>query len=268
MDVNINLRTTFNSEAELYNAARPHYPEELFDALVNAAELKNGAKLLEIGPGTGQATESMAKRGYEITGVELGADMADVARRELAQYKNVKIVTGAFEDVEFPDESFDLVFSATAFHWIKPEFKFAKPHRLLKDGGYLAIIGTNHISDESGDEFFFVSLPIYKKYKADEKYGDNFRLSKLAEIKQAALDTNLFSKVYFHAFPLVIRSSAKEYAQLLNTFSPTLAMEKTAREAFLAEIEKLIDEKFGGSLEKHFAMALTLAKKIDSAVGK
>ena len=151
----INLRTTFNNEAELYHAVRPRYPEDLFDALVRTAQLRDGAKLLEIGPGTGQATEPLTKRGYEITAVELGTGLAEVARKALEKYKNVEIITGAFEEVELPPESFDLVYAATAFHWVKPEVKFSKSHKLLKAGGHLVIIGTHHVSDEAGDEFFF-----------------------------------------------------------------------------------------------------------------
>lgn len=130
MKKDINLRATFNNEAELYYAVRPRYPEKLFDALVENAELQEGAKLLEIGPGTGQATEPLAKRRYDITAIELGTDLAEVARKTLGKYKNVDIITGAFEDVELLPQSFDLVYAATAFHWIKPEVKFIKPRKV------------------------------------------------------------------------------------------------------------------------------------------
>lgn len=261
MNKDISLRTTFNNEAELYNAVRPRYPEELFNELIETAQLQDDAKLLEIGPGTGQATEMLAKRGYKIIAVELGTDLAEVARKELVKYKNIQIITGAFEDVELPQESFDLVYAATALHWIKPEIKFTKPNKLLKNGGYLAIIGTNHVSDEEGDEFFFASQHIYKKYKPGGKQDNNFRLSRTAELKVDEIDEKLFTSVFFRAFPLVVPYSAKEYAQLLNTFSPTLSMEPDQRAGFLEEIERLIQEKFGGSIKKSFAMTLTIAKK-------
>lgn len=261
MNKDINLRTTFDNEAELYHAVRPHYPAELFDALVNNTRLKVGAKLLEIGPGTGQATEPLAKLGYEITAVELGADLAEVARKALKEYKNVKIITGAFEDIEFTPESFDLVYAATAFHWIRPEVKFDKPHKLLNSGGHLAIIGTHHVSDEAGDQFFFTSQPIYKKYRPGGSHDDSFRLSRAAELKADKVDENFFIPVFFDTFPLTIRYSAKEYAQLLNTYSPTISMEQSKRAGFLTDIQKLIEEKFGGSIMKRFAMTLTVAKK-------
>jgi SAM-dependent methyltransferase len=261
MSRSFNLRTTFNSEAELYHAVRPRYPEALFEALIEKARLRDGAKLLEIGPGTGQATEPLAKRGYDIIAIELGDDLAEVARKALGKYENVRIVAGAFEDVELPQHSFDLVCAATAFHWIRPEFKFTKSHGLLKERGHLAIIGTNHVSDGKGDEFFLASQPIYKKYKPGGMHDESFRLNRTDEVKAEEVDENLFTPIFFRAFPLVVPYSAKKYSQLLATYSPTISMEANRRATFLEEIERLIEEKFGGSIQKHFAMTLTIATK-------
>lgn len=258
MSKDTSLRTTFNNEAELYHIVRPRYPGELFDALIKTAQLRSHAKLLEIGPGTGQATEPLARRGYEIIAIELGVDLAEVARRALAKYENVEIITGAFEDVDLPRGSFDLVYAATAFHWVESETRFTKPHELLKADGHLAIIGTNHVSDEAGDEFVIASQPIYGRYGPSD---DDFRLRRIAESKADKVDEDLFAPVFFHPFPLSVRYSAEEYAQLLNTYSPTISMEPKERAAFLADIQELIEARFDGYIVKHFAMTLTMAKK-------
>lgn len=255
------LRRTFNKEAELYNAIRPHYPTELFEQLVESVNLSAKARLLEIGPGTGQATKPLAEQGYEIIAVEMGAALADVARRELAQYLKVKVITGTFEDANLPSKTFDLVFSATAFHWIKQDVAFIKTSQLLKPAGHLAIIHTHHVSDQKGDLFFNATVPIYDRYFPP---GDNKKpfLPPITEIKPTTLDEKLFKQIYFGVFPEVINYSAKEYAQLLNTFSPTLALPKTKRTAFLHEIETLINTKFNGQIQKHFGMSLTIAAKV------
>src|SRR5215212_6661519 len=88
------LRATFQEVPELYDRARPTYPDALFDDLEEMAGLRPGSRVLEIGPGTGKATVSLAGRGYGITGVELGADLAAVARRNVPQ---VEIVVADFE---------------------------------------------------------------------------------------------------------------------------------------------------------------------------
>lgn len=260
MNKDVILKTSFNKVARLYHESRPRYPEELFDALVTVTNLPEDAKLLEIGPGTGQATASLAKRGYTISAIELGDDLAEVARQELKEYPNVKILTGSFEDAEFPPTFFDLIYAATAFHWIDQDVRFTRPHNLLINGGHLAIIETVHVSDERGDEFFIASQPVYKKYQLDDPKND-FRLPRSDELRPMDMETNLFTLIFFKAFPLIVNYSAREYASLLSTYSPTIAMTPEMRAGFLKDISHLVDTKFGGSIKKHFAMTLTVAKK-------
>ena len=135
---NSELRRTFDTDAEGYAAFRPSYPDALFEDLVSRAALAPDASLLEIGPCTGQATKPLAARGYRITVVELGSSFpAAVARSTLAAYPNVEILTGSFEDSPLPADAFDLIYSATAFHWIQEDIKFSKTHQLLKPAGHL-----------------------------------------------------------------------------------------------------------------------------------
>jgi 2-polyprenyl-3-methyl-5-hydroxy-6-metoxy-1,4-benzoquinol methylase len=78
------LRRTFDSAAACYDAARPDYPDELFDDLVRLARLEPGARLLEVGCATGKATRPLLRRGFSVVCVELGAELAEQARRNLA----------------------------------------------------------------------------------------------------------------------------------------------------------------------------------------
>jgi len=266
---NLNLKTTFNQTVELYHARRPTYPAELFDKLIKDTHLPKHAALLEIGPGTGQATKPLAERGYQITAVELGEELAAKARKVLAEYPNVDIITGAFEAVKLPSESYDLVYSATAIHWVRPELKFAKPHQLLKPNGYLAIIQTEHVSDEAGDDFFFASQPIYQKHhtkdKPINKQGD-FTLPRLKGLQPPEkIDEALFTPESFTVFPMTLSYSSQEYVDLLATYSPHLALPESERAAFLQEMKDLIDKDFGGRMTKHYGMTLTIAQKKDNS---
>jgi SAM-dependent methyltransferase len=257
----IHLRTSFNREARLYHETRPRYPQALFDSLIKVTHLQKNARLLEIGPGTGQATEALARRGYLILAVELGPDLAEVAREALRSYENVEVINGAFEEVELPSESFDLVYAATSFHWVNPAARFMKPHALLKERGHLAIIDTHHVSDEAGDRFFFASRPIFEEYRLNDK-GDDFHKPRTFDLKPFEFDENLFELVFFKAFPIQVRYNSKEFAKLLGTYSPMLAMNPKSRAGFLKEITDLIENQFGGFLNYHFAMTLAIAKKI------
>jgi len=262
MSNNTSLRKTFNNAAGLYNAARPRYPEELFDTLIRTARPGKNSNLLEIGPGTGQATEPLARRGYAITAVELGPALANAARSALKKYPQVRIITGAFEEAKLPLAFFDLVYAASAFHWLRPGIKFTKPHKLLKPSGYLAIISTSHISDEAGDDFFFASQSIYRKYKPGGSFDKNFRLPRITGLKPDTMDNEFFTPVSCDIFPLSIPYTGAGYVRLLRTYSPTLSMPPDNRTSFLRNISRLINAEFGGSIRKKYAFTLTIAKKI------
>jgi ubiquinone/menaquinone biosynthesis C-methylase UbiE len=255
------LRQTFNEVPELYNEARPGYPDELFSTLIDVSNLHKDSKLLEIGPGTGQATRPLAKKGFDITCVEIGNSLTELAKYELRHYSNVEIITGAFEEVVLPPTSFDLVFAATSFHWIEPSAKFLKPHGLLKNKGHLAIIHTNHVSDEKGDVFFNLSQPIYDRYGFTDK-KQKPKLPESNDVKPDEMDKRLFRLIHFGIFPVVVTYTAKNFVQLLNTYSNHLAASKEVQTAFFQEIETLIMDKFQDKIEKHFAMSLSIGQKI------
>ena len=85
------LRTLFDGVAERYDAARPRYPRVVVDDLVALAGLESGSRVLEIGCGTGQLTVDLARRGLDVTAVELGPALAEVARRNLAPYPHARV---------------------------------------------------------------------------------------------------------------------------------------------------------------------------------
>src|SRR5262245_61850089 len=114
-------RESFDEVAELYERARPTYPTPLVEDLVQFASLSKNTRVLEIGCGTGQLTLPLAERGTSIVAVELGTKLASVARRKLAPFENVAVIVADFDRWMLPEEPFDLVVAATAFHWLRPE---------------------------------------------------------------------------------------------------------------------------------------------------
>src|SRR2546429_4736965 len=101
------LRSTFEEIPELYDRARPAYPDALFDDLLRLAP---GPRLLEVGCGTGKATAALAARGYDVTCVELGEGLAAVARRNVPQ---ARVLTADFEMWQ-PDGDFHAVAALAA----------------------------------------------------------------------------------------------------------------------------------------------------------
>jgi SAM-dependent methyltransferase len=138
-------RTVFDGIADAYDRVRPGYPEALF-ADLRANALKPGMAVLEVGCGTGQATRQLAEVAREVWCVELGAALAQRARQNLADLGHVGVLIGSFEEIELPVDPFDLVFSATAFHWVDPSVGFKRVASILKPGGSIALATNAHVA--------------------------------------------------------------------------------------------------------------------------
>ncbi len=149
------LRRIFDQAADRYPDARPESPERLFDALGEEARLQPGDRLLEVGCGPGKATLPLARRGYRIRCVELGPALAAAARANLADFPDVDVIEGAFETYEPAcGERFDLVFAATAWHWVAPSVRYQRAWQLLRPGGHLATWSAVHVFPEDGRPVF------------------------------------------------------------------------------------------------------------------
>src|SRR5262249_28883928 len=148
------LRSTFEQAPDLYDRARPRYPDALFDDLASLAQLPRDARICEIGCGTGQASVPLAERGYRLTCVELGTQLAAVASRKLSRYVRAEVVNADFETWQPENAGYDAIVAFTSFHWIDAASRYAKPASLLRDGGALAVVATHHVLPPDGDEFF------------------------------------------------------------------------------------------------------------------
>jgi SAM-dependent methyltransferase len=133
-------RLVFGEVAELYDSARAGYPEALVDDVLEYAGA-DGQQLraVEVGAGTGKATVSFAARGLQILAIEPSPAMAAVARRNCEQFPGVRVEETSFEDWAAPAAAFGLVYSAQAWHWVRPEVRNRKAAEVLVPGGALAL---------------------------------------------------------------------------------------------------------------------------------
>jgi SAM-dependent methyltransferase len=157
------LRATFDEAALLYDEVRPGHPEELFDDVASLSGITAGGRILEIECGTGQATVPFARRGYRVLCVELGEDLASVARRNLEAYPQAEVYVGPFEEWRLQEAAFDLVVSATAFHWLDPEAAYPKVADALRPRGSLALFWNEHVHTDADRGFYVEAQRIYER---------------------------------------------------------------------------------------------------------
>ena len=231
----------------------------MFDDLVDLAGLRPGSHVLEIGCGTGQATLPLAERKFQITAIELGPNLAAVARRKLARFRNVAVVVAAFEEFPLPAEPFDAVVSATAFHWLDPSVRVTRAADALRPGGVLATIATHHI--DGGDAQFFIDgQDCYRRWPG----SSSFRMSKAAEIPRDSDElehSGRFEPAIYRRYEWEHAYTGQEYVDLLSTYSDHRALDATALQHLLECVRALIDERYGGRIRKRYLNELRIARR-------
>src|SRR5436305_1335669 len=114
-ELHLQRRGLFSSDAVAYDTGRPGYPEPVYDLLRQVCGLGPGADVVEVGPGTGQATGRLLDLDATVTAVELSADFAALLATRF-DGRALSVTVGPFEDVALPQAAFDLVAAATSFH--------------------------------------------------------------------------------------------------------------------------------------------------------
>lgn len=256
------LRATFDSAAQLYQQARPDYPEQLYDELVHLAGLRSGDRLIEIGCATGKATVPLARRGFRITCVEIGAELAAAGRRNFAGLPDVEVIEAAFETWPAEVVAFDLVFAATAWHWIDPVVKYRRAWELLRPGGHLAFWAATHVFPAGGDPFFRDIQDVYDEIGEGLPPGASWpQPGELPDDTAEIEGSGLFGPVAVRQFDWEISYGAEEYIRLLGTFSGHITMDAWKRDRLYGEIRRRLAERPDGRLRRHWGAVLHVARR-------
>jgi SAM-dependent methyltransferase len=254
------LRAIFDEDAERYHRARPGYPAALFDDLAELAELRAESRAVEIGPGTGQATLTLARRGTHVLAVELGPSLAAALRRHAAGLP-VDVVTGAFEDYPLPAAAFDAVLAFTAWHWLAPEVRVHQTASALRPGGSLATVTTTHVL--GGTEQFFVEVQeCYERW--DEATPPGLRPAPAEEIPPATDEVDrseLFHPAVRRRHQQDVAYSTRSYLDVLTTYSGHRALSAELRTGLLHCIGDLIETRYQGTVTKRYLYELRVARR-------
>jgi SAM-dependent methyltransferase len=226
------LRYTFNEDAENYEQYRPVYKPEIFDKIISKS-----SNALEVGVGTGQATSYIIETGCSLMGVELGTQLAAFTREKFKPYENLEIINGDFEQLDYVSNSFDLIYSATAFHWIDEAIGYNKVKTLLKPGGVIALLW-NKPSPGKGKVYDKIQ-DVYIKYRPDTKAPLLNNKGKYNE-RIGLLKKYGFKDIEFELYHDKRTFDSKSYIGLLNTYSDHRAMPNESRLCFEQEIAEII----------------------------
>ena len=240
MHVNNGHGTSFDTAAAQYDRWRPLYAAALFRDVFSAAGVGPSRRALEIGAGTGQATRPVLETGCDVTALEPGRNMACFLEEKFKSAPNFRVICETFEDFSEEDDTYDLIFAATAFHWIPEEIGYRKVFQLLKSGGVFARFA-NHpcIHPEQRDLFDSIQA-LYARYLGRSSKGPQIFSAAQAEAIAAIADKYGFVQTYARLYQSTHTFTGADYVGLLGTYSDHLALEEQQRAAFFSAMEETI----------------------------
>lgn len=256
----MDLRLKFNEDEFNYDKCRPSYPEELFLDIINYSNLSSNSKALEIGIGTGQATTPILKTNCNLTAIELGDNLTRYVKNKFINYRNFNVINTDFIECPIESNIFDLVYSATAFHWLPLEKRYEKIKHILKDNGTIALFWNHPFPNRQDDISNVVNRKIYNKYRPSDKkiieFNKNDCQKYINELELFGFK-DIVSKIYHRKRTL----TSNEYISLLNTYSDHRALPKKIKTNFERDMKTEID-KVGGKINIYDTIDLYLARKI------
>ena len=255
----IEQRFVFDQVAQLYDRVRPGYPEALVDDVVALSGIAPGGPILEIGAGTGQATEAFARRGFRLRCLEPGAAMREVARARLARFAHVEIQPHTFEDWPLEAGAFDLVIAAQSFHWVTPELRFTKTAAALRPAGALAVFG-NTVRSEPTPLRAALDQAYARHAPALLGRGGACWYSAGPDMVKPFDDSKLYGPVEWRRHPWSRTYAPDEYVDLMRTQSDHRLLPEAQRETLLAAVRDAI-ERHGGRAEVSYEAHLYLARR-------
>jgi SAM-dependent methyltransferase len=161
---------SFELVAAEYERHRPDYPEEALRWSADLLGLETGARVLDVGAGTGKLTRGLVALGFEVVAVEPGSPMLDQLRLAVPE---AEALEGPAESIPLPDASVDAAFAGQAFHWFDRERAVSELHRVLRPGGGLALLWNwwderDPLQSELGE---LVGYAGHEPYRDDELPG-------------------------------------------------------------------------------------------------
>lgn len=249
--------------AEAYKKARPGYPEELYGQIFLYAHICAGSRALEVGPGPGNATLPFLEAGCSVLAIEPGRHFSSLCNKRFENRPYFSIITGRFEEASLAREYFDLVFSATAFHWIPEKKAYTSAWSALKAGGAFARFANHPYAAGDNPELRETLDKIYGKhyrpFYPESKKISEFGKEQAREIAMIA-EKYGFSDISFALYHRKRILSAREYIQLLCTYSDHMSLPKSTREKLFQDIKDAI-AAYGGNICIFDTIDLELARK-------
>ncbi len=255
-------RRLFGSDPAAYDLARPGHAERVYEVLVERCSLGLGASVLEVGPGTGQATRRLLELGADPI-VALEPDPALGAHLGKLLGERVDVRETTLEDAELPSDGFDLAVAASSFHWVDEEVGLVTIFHALRPGGWVAIWWTLFGDADEPDAFITATSPLLENLHSSPTAGEEGRPPHALdrEVRITALNAAVFEEVGHEVVRWNASWDADGIRALYGTFSPIARLDESRRTQILDGVARIAREDFGGRVERTLLTSLYTARR-------
>lgn len=250
----VEFRKVFDSIPDQFDKYRPHCPQELFSDLIAYAHVTPEVSVLELGPGTGQATDPILDTGCDYHCIEIGENLAAKMQEKYGRRENFHMVIDDFITHDFGDQKFDLIYSAATIQWIPEDIAFQKTFSLLKPGGVLAMMSVQGTYHTTNPPLYEKIQEVYKVHfrPAIEYPHRNFRYDHAVKYGY----TDYEERRYYQTRVF----DADNYVNYVGTHSDHIVVPEPHRTPFFEGLRKTVREN-GDRVEFKDTCMLRLAKK-------
>ena len=257
-------REAFGADPSTYHAARPAYPQATWEALRVRANLSAGIDVLEVGAGTGLATAPLLAHGpARLVAVEPDVRLAGFLRSTIIDPR-LQVVVAAFEDADLPRAAFDLVASATAFHWLDAVPALRRVRDVLRPGGSVGLWWNVFGDPGRADRFHDATRHLFAGHPTSPSAGGDRQpphaldaSARVRELTKAGFDAH---RPQFIEWTLTLDPTGVR--RLYETYSNVAALAPPERSSLLAALEDIATREFSGRVERNMTTAIYTARRM------
>lgn len=236
------------------------YVSEIYNDIFKYAPIGKESRALEVGIGFGQATRPIVETGAAVTALDADEKVAAACAEMWKDYENLTVLAQKFEDFEGEAETYDLIYSASAFHEVNQAKGYEKAYEMLKKGGIFVRFSNHPMRDIARPNLSAAIQKLYAIYLP--KTGTPRPYKEVQAQKRAEIALKYgFAEIDYKRYYRTRTYTIDELIAYLATDEDHLAISDARREVFFNELRKTM-MRYGGTITYYDTIDLQIAKKI------